>query len=135
MSDIVSDLATQSGLTPDQAKKGLGAVLSYFKESVPEEDFAKVKEAVPGSDQIMAAAGPREEGPGGVLGAIKDVAGKLFGGGGASALITKLSSLGISAEQAQAFLPKVLELLKGRLPDSVVKQISGLLPAPQETQA
>jgi hypothetical protein len=47
-------------------------------------------------------------------------------------LIAKLSSLGISAEQAQAFLARVLEFLKGRLPDSVVKQISGLLPAPQE---
>jgi len=133
MSDIVSDLAAKCGLTPDQAQKGLGAVLSYFKESVPEEDFAKVKEAVPGSDQIMAAAGPHEEATGGVLGAIKEMAGKLFGGGGASALITKLSGLGISAEQAQAFLPKVLELLKGRLPEPVMKHISGLLPAPQET--
>jgi uncharacterized protein (DUF2267 family) len=133
MSDIVSDLAAQSGITPDQAQKGLGAVLAYFKESVPEEDFAKVKEAVPGSDQIMAAAGPIEQpSGGGVLGAIKDMAGKLFGGGGASALIAKLASLGISAEQAKAFLPKVLEFLKGRLPDSVVSKISGLLP--QETK-
>jgi len=133
MSDIVSDLAARTGLTPEQAQKGLGAVLGYFKESVPEEDFAKVKEAVPGSDQMMAAAEPSEEASGGLLGAIKGMAGKLFGSGGASALIGKLSSLGISAEQATAFLPKVLEELKGRLPESVMKQISGLLP--QETKA
>src|SRR5262245_41033009 len=116
MSDSVSELAAQSGSTPGQAKKGLGAVLAYFKESVPEEAFAKVSAAVPGSDQMMAAAGPAEQPSGGVLGAIKDVAGKLFGGGGASALISKLSNLGISAEQAQKFLPKVLEFLKGKLP-------------------
>ena len=44
MADIVSDLAARSGLTPEQAQKGLGAVLAYFKGSVPEEDFAKATE-------------------------------------------------------------------------------------------
>ena len=133
MADIVSDLAAQSGLSLDQAKKGLGAVLSYVKESVPEDTFAQVSAAVPESDQMMAAVGAHEEESGGIIGTIKEKVGKLFGGGGATALISRLSSLGISAEQAQAFLPKVLELLKGRLPEPVMKHISGLLPAPQET--
>jgi len=133
MSDTISDLAAQSGLTSDQAQKGLGAVLSYLKESLPKEDFAQLSAAVPDSDQMMAAAGPREESSGGLFGAIAGMAGKLFGGGDASAaLVAKLSSLGISAEQVQAFLPRVLEFLKGRLPDATVKQISALLPAPQE---
>jgi hypothetical protein len=134
MSDIVSDLAAKSGITPEQAQKGLGAVLSFLKESVPEDDFAKVKEAVPESDQMMAAAGPREEpsSGAGVLAALAEMTDKLFGGGGASALLAKLSSLGITAEQIRAFLPRVLEFLKGRLPDATVKQLSGLLPEPQE---
>ena len=135
MSDIVSDLAAKSGISPEQAKKGLGAVLSFVKESLPEGTFAQVRAAVPDSDQIMAAAGPHEESSGGILGTIKDAASKLFGGGGAAALLSKLSSLGISAEQAKGFLPQVMEFFKSKLPDSVVKQISGLLPIPQETQA
>lgn len=134
MSDIVSDLAARSGISTEQAKKGLGAVLSYVKESLPEGAFAQVSAAVPESDQIMAAAGLQEE-SGGILGAIKDKVGKLFGGGGAAALISKLSSLGISAEQAQAFIPRVMEFLKGKLPESVMKQIAGLLPAHEETPA
>jgi len=134
MSDIVSDLAAKSGLSNDQAKKGLGAVLSFVKESVPQDTFAQVSGAVPESDQIMAAAGEREESPG-IIGTIKDKVGKLFGGGGPAALLTKLSSLGISAEQAQAFLPQVMGFFKSKLPDSVTKQISGLLPTPQETPA
>ena len=134
MSDIVSDLAAQSGLSPDQAKKGLGAVLSYVKESVPEDTFAQVSSAVPESDEIMAAVGSHEEESGGIIGAVKGAVGKLFGGG-SSALISKLSSLGISAEQAQAFLPRVMEFFKSKLPDAVVKQIGGLLPTPQETPA
>jgi len=39
------------------------------------------------------------------------------------------------AEQAQGFLPHVMEFSKSKLPDPVVKQISGLLPTPQETPA
>jgi hypothetical protein len=137
MSDIVSDLAAKSGLSPDQAQKGLGAVLSFVKQSVPEETFAKVSAAIPGSDQIMAAAGPHEAPSGGVMESIKGMASKLFGGGGGAAalLIAKLSSLGISAEQVQSFLHQVMEYLKGKLPDSVTKQLSGLLPTTQETSA
>jgi hypothetical protein len=134
MSDIVSDLAAKSGISTEQAKKGLGAVLSYVKESLPEDAFAKVSAAVPGSDQIMAAAGPQEESSGGVIGAIKNAAGKLFGGGG-GALLSRLSALGLSAEQVQSFLPRVMEFFKSKLPDAVVKQIGGLLPTSKETPA
>ena len=133
MSDIVADLAAKSGLSPDQAQKGLGAVLSFAKESLPAEAFAQVSAAVPGSDQMMAAAGPPEGPSGGIMGSIKGAVGKLFGGGGATDLLTRLTSLGLSAEQIQSFLPRVMELLKGKLPESVTKQMSGLLP--QETPA
>jgi hypothetical protein len=104
MAEIVSDLAEKSGISPDQAHKGLGAVLSFVKESVPQDTFAQVSAAVPGSEQMMTAAGEREERSGGVIESVKAVASKLFGGGGA-ALVSKLSSLGISAEQAQSFPP------------------------------
>jgi hypothetical protein len=134
MADIVSDLAAKSGISVDQAKKGLGALLSFVKTSVPQDTFAQVSAAVPDSDQMMAAAGPIE-GSGGIIGTIKDKVGKLFGGGGVTALISKLSSLGISAEQAQAFLPRVMEFFKSKLPDSVTQKLSGLLPVPQETSA
>jgi hypothetical protein len=129
MADIVSDLAAQSGISVEQAKKGLGAILAYVKESVPEDAFSQVSAAVPNSDQIMAAADLKEESSGGVIGAIKDVAGKIFGSGGAGALLSKLSSLGISAEQAKASIPKVIAFLKSKLPESVTKQISGLMPS------
>jgi hypothetical protein len=135
MADIVSDLAAQSGLTTEQAQKGLGTVLAYFKESLPADAFAKVSEAVPSSDKIMAAAGLGEEKSGGIIETIKGAVSKLFGSGGPGALLTKLSSLGISAEQAMAFIPRVMDYLKGKLPDAVTKQISGLLPTPAPTPA
>jgi hypothetical protein len=135
MSEIVSDLAEKSGLSTDQAKKGLCAILSFFKASLPAETFAHLSTAVPGSEQMIDAAGPSEEASGGVFGAIKGVAQKVFGGGSAAGLLTKLSGLGISAEQAQSFVPHVLEFLKGKLPESAMNQVSKLLPTPQETPA
>ena len=59
MADIVTDLAEKSGVSPDQARQGLGAVLAFARESLPADEFAQVSAAVPGSDQLMAAAGPR----------------------------------------------------------------------------
>jgi hypothetical protein len=135
MSDIVADLAAKSGLSPDQAQKGLGAVLSFAKESLPAETFSQVSAAVPGADQMMAAAGPHEEPSGGILESIKGMFGKLFGGGGPTGLLAKLTSLGLSAEQVQSFLPRVMEFFKGKLPEDVTKKVSGLLPMPQETPA
>jgi hypothetical protein len=135
MSDIVSDLAAKSGLSVDQAKKGLGSVLSFVKESLPADKFAQVSAAIPGSDQLMAVAGPQGEPSGGIIGSIKGIAGKLFGGGGAAGLIAKLTSLGIPAEQAKSFLPHVMELLKSKLPEPAMKQVSDLLPTPQEARA
>jgi uncharacterized protein (DUF2267 family) len=133
MSDIVSDLAAKAGVSPEQAKKGLGTVLSFLKEALPAESFAKVNAAVPGSEQMMAAAGEPGPSGGGIIGSIKEMAGKLFGGGGVAALVAKLSSLGLSAEQAESFIPKVIEFLKARLPESVMKQLSEHLPTPQTT--
>src|SRR5262249_39395356 len=132
----ISDLAAKSGLSTEQTQKGLGAVLSFVKESLPAETFNQVSAAVPGSDEMMAAADvPKEEHSGGLIETIKEMASKLFGGGGSATLITRLSGLGISPEQAQSFLPQVMEFLRERLPESVTQQLSGLLPTPQETHA
>jgi hypothetical protein len=128
MADIISDLASKSGISPDLAKKGLGTVLSFFKEKVPAEAFSRIAAAVPGADGMMAAAQAVPEQSGGIIGAITGAASKLFGGSGA-AIVTKLTQSGFSADQLTTFLPNVLEFLKSKLPADVMKQISGLLPA------
>jgi hypothetical protein len=128
MSETIGELASKSGLSIDQAKKGLGALLSAMKGHLPAESFSKVKEAVPDADQMMAGAEQSgQESSGGVLGAITGAVGKLFGGG-ESAATAKLTGLGFSAEQLQQFLPKVLEFLKSKLPADVMERITSMLP-------
>jgi hypothetical protein len=128
MADIVSELAGRAGVTPEQAKLGLGIILGLAKAKLPAETFAKVQAAIPGADDMIAAAQPEQgASSGGLLGSLADLAGKVLGGGGGAALLERL---GLSPEQAEKFLPVALNLLKGKLPDDVMKQLGGLLPAP-----
>ena len=127
--DIITQLAGRCGINADQARKGLGAVLEFIKSKLPADAFAKVTAAVPGAERMMAAAQEgAPESSGGVLGAVTGAVGKLFGGG-AGELVSKLTQQGFSAEQLQAFVPKVVEFLKARLSEDVVKKIIGMLPA------
>ncbi len=131
MADIVSELAGKSGVSPDMAKKGLGAVLAFLKGKVPAEAFAKVSNAVPDADNLMAAAeADKGASGGGMFGAAAGLAGKLLGGGagGGAGLVAKLTQLGFAPEQLQGFLKNILDFLKGKLPDNVLNQITGMLP-------
>jgi hypothetical protein len=137
VSDFISELASKSGVNLDMARKGLGALLAFFKEKLPADTFAKVTTAVPGAEGLMAeaAAAPEAHAEGGVLHTLTEWAGKLFGGGGAAAAMAKLTSLGLSADQVKSFVPKVLAFLQGKLPPDAMKQISGLLPVGEEATA
>ena len=83
MADIVSELASKSGVSTDLAKKGLGALLSFVKKSLPADSFSKVLSTFPGADNMMAAAAETGQEPaGGILSTVSGLAGKLFGGAG-----------------------------------------------------
>jgi uncharacterized protein (DUF2267 family) len=131
MADFISELAAKSGISPDQARKGVGAVLALLKDRLPPGVFSKVQAAVPNADSMMAAAPPAEGASGGgILGTVASAVGKLTGGGGATAELTsRLAQLGISAEQLQKFLSAVVEFFKRRLPEDAAKQVGALVPA------
>jgi uncharacterized protein (DUF2267 family) len=129
MADFLSELAEKSGISVDQAKHGLGALLNILKDHLPANMFSQVQAAVPGSESLMAAAEESSSGSG-LLEAVKGMAGKLFGGGGSTATgLATLQEAGVSAEQGQSLLRNVLELLKDKLPEGVMKQISDSIPA------
>lgn len=130
MADIISELASKAGVNADLAKKGLGALLAFIKEKLPADSFAKVLSAIPGADNMMAtAAETGQESSGGILNTVSGLAAKLFGGaGGATALVSKLTQLGFSADQLQKFVPTVLEFLRGKLPPDIMDKITALIP-------
>ena len=133
MADI-NELASKAGVSPEQAQKGLGAILGFFKSHLPADTYAQVSAAVPGGDSAAEAEPQAQESSGGLLSALTGAIGKLFGGGGGvQELAARFTQMGFSTEQFQAFLPRVMEFLEGKLPADVMKQVSGLLPAHQES--
>jgi hypothetical protein len=127
MADFISDLATKAGISPDQAEKGIGALLAVFKDKLPAGSFSQVLSAIPNGNKLMAAAQAPQEDSGGILAAVGGAVSKLVGGS-AGELTNRFSNLGFSADQLKRFLPGAMEFLKSKLPADVVKQISALLP-------
>jgi hypothetical protein len=130
MADIINELASKIGISTDTAKKGLGTLLAALQHVLPAESFAKIEGAIPGAASMLADAQAQGETPtGGILGAIKDMAGKLFGGGGSAAeLAAHFGKLGFSPDQVKHFFAHVVELLRSKLPPDLMKHVSALLP-------
>ncbi len=132
MADITTELASKCGISVESAKKGVGVVLGLLKSKLPNDSFAKLTQAIPGADNMMAnVADTGGEASGGVLGAVKGAVGKLFGGG-TDAVLGKIGQIGIAPDKIPAFLTNFLGSLKGKVPENVMNQISDVLPAPQE---
>jgi hypothetical protein len=134
MADTITELASKCGISPDMAKKGLGTLLAALKHALPTESFAKIEAAIPGASDMVADAQEQGTAPsGGILGAIKDMAGKLFGGGSFEALAAHFGQLGFSHDQIKSFIPHVVEFLESKLPPELMKHVRALLP--HETSA
>ena len=131
MSDVANTLANEAGVSSEQAHKGLGALLSFLRERLGDENFQKLEAAIPGAASMIsnfeAAVGSSQ---GGLLETITSLAGKLFGGkaeGGAE-LLASLSKLGLQPGQIEAFLPKALEFIKNHLPPELIERVMASLP-------
>jgi hypothetical protein len=131
MSDVVDSLSSQTGISAEQIHKGLGSVLKMLEDQLPPELFSKVKAALPDAHAMMSAAESKgAETAGGMVQAVKDLAGRLFGTSGEAAtdLFTRLGEHGFSADQLKAFVPKVLEHFKGVLPPEALEKLEHLVP-------
>jgi len=130
MSDIVTSLSSQTGIGVDQIRGGLGAVLKALQDQLPPEQFSKVQGVLPDAGAMISASESTGQEAGGMIQAVTNLAGKLFGSRGEAAtdLFARLSQHGFSADQLQAFLPKVLEFFKDKLPPEALEKVEGLMP-------
>lgn len=52
---MVDDISRKLGVTPEQARGGLAAILNYVKQSADSEQFQLVSESIPGFEAVLAA--------------------------------------------------------------------------------
>jgi len=130
MSDIVNSLSSKTGIDPDRIQKGLGAVLKMLQDQLPPELFSKVQGVLPDAEAMISSAESTDQEAGGMVQAVTNLAGKLFGSRGEAAtdLFARLSQHGFSADQLKVFLPRVLEFFKDKLPPEALEKIEGLVP-------
>lgn len=132
MSDFLSELASKAGLETDEAHHGVGALLMMLKGRLNSEAFSHLQNSIPNSDQILASIQEKlQSGGGGLFDTVKSMAGKVLGGSGGdpkAALQDHFAKVGLSADQLQDLLPKLHEMLAGKLPPHVLEQIKEHVP-------
>jgi hypothetical protein len=113
-----------------------------LKNRLSPDAFARLQSAIPKSGDMLESAQARiESGGAGLLENVKNIAGKIFGGGGqdfATTLESHFSNAGVSAEQLKSFLPKLRDMLADKLPTNVLAQIEEHVPGfgpPEEEHA
>lgn len=90
---LLGMLTSQLGVTDNQAKGGVGSLLTLAKEKLPAADFLKVANVVPGASKYMELAKTL----GAVVGPLKNVAG----------LNGALGKLGMTQDTIAKFVPAV----------------------------
>ena len=136
MSDLVNELTSRTGISPELVQKGLGALLSFLKKELGEETFDKLKTSIPDASALTSRYESAPESPDAapaqvnLFEMVSGLAAKLLGGkaGEGADLLSSFSKLGFKPEQIEAFLPKALELIKSHLSPELLQKILIALP-------
>jgi hypothetical protein len=132
MAEFATDLASDTGLEEDQAHHGVGALLALLKGRLNPEAFSHIQEAIPDSEHMLSAFHDRAASAGGgLLDTMKDMAGKLFGRGDAdaeAAVHSHFASAGLSPDQVKNLLPRLHDMLAGKIPPHILDQIKQHVP-------
>jgi len=115
--DLLTELAQKLKISDAQAQGGAAILFKATRDKLGGAEFQRMLGSVPGLDALLQKA-PKSGG--GLLGGLASLA-----GGNAALLATIVSgfsSLKMSADQAQKFVPIILDNLRTKVgPDTVAK--------------
>jgi len=114
----VDALVRQLGITPEQASGGAGSIFSMAKQGMNSADFAKVSTAVPGMNELLAAA-PSQAAPSSNMTGLMGMAASALGGSGSSvgmlaSLAGSFQSLGLNSGMVSRFIPVILQSVQSQ---------------------
>ncbi len=125
--DLVGLLSSQLGISTNQASGGAGAIFQLAKQNMTAQDFESVTSAVPGMNQMLNAA-PEAGGGAGSLGRISSMlSGSSKKLGGITGLAGSFEKLGLDSGMVNAFIPIILDYVKGRGGETVANLLKAAL--------
>jgi hypothetical protein len=131
MANFHEDLAEKAGMESDQAHQGIGALLAMLKGRLDPAAFAHVQNAIPNSDEMLAGFEDKKQwASGGLMDAVKDIAGKMLGGeqDPGAAIKGHFESIGLTPDHLKSMLPHLHDMLASKLPPQVLEQIKQHVP-------
>ena len=124
MQDLLAELSQKLRINESQARGGAAILLKAAKDKLGSAEFQRMLGSVPGLDMLIQQA-PKSGG--GLLGGLASLA-----GGNAALLATIVSGfsgLKMSADQAQKFVPIILDNLRTKVGADTVSKLEKTLRA------
>ena len=128
MNELVTRVAENVGIDPATAEKAIGMMLGFLQREAADGPVAKMIEAIPGADALVAQYnGAGSGGGGGLLGGLLSAVGA---GGGVMALGQQLMAQGLGMGEITALAKETIGYAKEKAGaetvDEVVASVPGL---------
>jgi hypothetical protein len=120
---LVEAFSKEIGGSPEQAAGAAGALFGVAKSRLKPEEFSQVADAVPGMDQLLAAA-PAASGAVGTAGALSALGG---GASGLNSAMAAFSKLGLKPELVAKATPILTSFVSKSGGADVAKILAGAL--------
>ena len=124
MKDLVTELSQKLRINETQAQGGAAILLKAAKDKLGSTEFNRMLGSVPGIDTLIQQA-PKSGG--GLLGSLASLA----GGNAAllAAIVSGFSKLNMTSDQAQKFVPVILDNLRAKVGPETVSKLEKTLRA------
>jgi hypothetical protein len=126
MNELVTRVAENVGIDPATAEKAIGMMLGFLQREAADGPVAKMIEAIPGADALVAQYnGAGSGGGGGLLGGLLSVVGA---GGGVMALGQQLMAQGLGMGEITALAKETIGYAKEKAGPDVVDEVVASVP-------
>jgi hypothetical protein len=126
MDDLIRKLTKDLGVSRDQARGGLVALLRTGQQNMSRPDFEQFVADIPGADKLLRNA-PAQSTLSSLAGGLGSLLGGRSGAGRWAGLAASFSELGIDLDTAKRFGPIVIEYVRQHGGENIVGKIRDAL--------
>ena len=125
MNELVTRVAENVGIDPATAEKAIGMMLGFLQREAADGPVAKMIEAIPGADALVAQYNGEGTGGGGLLGGLLSAVGA---GGGVMALGQQLMSQGLGMGEITGLAKETMAVAREHAGDETVDTVIASVP-------